>query len=131
MPQLFAKRFKLTGNPQDLYLSDSLFNTINQRIPRQVGVLQSLTANAITQHAFRKAEGYITEAYNIGEKRFATSLMMVDVLLERGQMYSASQYLKDVASDSHFDLSHQGCEIPRIKARRPRKSHFTNGKGGR
>lgn len=100
---LFAKRFKLTGNPQDLYLSDSLFNTINQRIPGQVGVLQSLTANAITQHAFRKAEGYITEAYNIGEKRFATSLMMVDVLLERGQMYSASQYLKDVASDSHFD----------------------------
>ena len=101
---LFSSRFKLTGNPHDLYLSDSLLNSINQRIPGQVGILQSLAANAITQHAFRKAEGYITEAYNIGERRFATSLMMVDVLLERGQFFSANHFLQDVASDSHFDF---------------------------
>lgn len=100
---LFAKRFKLTGNPQDLYISDSLLTAINQRIPGQVSVLQSLAANAITQHAFINAEKYITEAYEIGEKRFVSTLILIDVLLERGNLFSAKHFLQDIASDSHFD----------------------------
>ena len=100
---LFANRFKLSGEPHDLFLSDSLFKNINQRIPGQVGILQSLTANAITQHKFREAEKYIKQAYEIGEKRFISSLMFVDVLLERGQIFSADQYLRDIAAGYHFD----------------------------
>ncbi|MEO1260322.1 MAG: hypothetical protein AAFZ15_16115 [Bacteroidota bacterium] len=100
---LSAKRFKLTGNPQDIHRSDSLLKSVNERLPGQVGVLHSLTANAITRHAFKEAQAYITQAYEIGEKRFVSSLLLTDVLLERGQFFSAKRYLLEATSESHFD----------------------------
>ncbi len=100
---LYAAAFKLTGDVEKLHRSDSLLQVVNARIPGQVGVLQALTANAITRHAFREAETYITQAYETGEKKFANSLMLTDVKLERGDFFTAHFLLKDVASDSHFD----------------------------
>ena len=100
---LLTSRFKLSGDPTDLHQADSLLQSVNERIPGQVGVLQSLTSNAITQHRFRDAEQYIAEAYEIGEKRFVSSMLYVDVLLERGQLYSAKKLMQQIISDSHFD----------------------------
>lgn len=100
---LFSKQYKLSGDVQYLLAADSLLKKINQRIPNQVGVLQSLAANAISRHAFRSAEDYIRQAYEIGEKRFVSSLILIDVLLERGKLYDAQQLMQDIASDRHFD----------------------------
>ncbi|MEZ4959972.1 MAG: hypothetical protein R2830_09145 [Saprospiraceae bacterium] len=101
---LYAADFKLSAQVESLRTSDSLLQNINHRFPGQVGVLQSLAANAITRHAFREAEAYMTQACNTGEKKFANSLMLTDVHLERGNFYAASSLLKDVASTSHFDF---------------------------
>ncbi|HFA49789.1 MAG TPA: cell surface protein [Bacteroidetes bacterium] len=99
----YARRFKLTGDAHYLHRSDSLLKWVNHRIPGQAGTLQALAANAITRHAFREAEKYIKEAYETGENQFVSSLILVDVLLERGQFFSAKQFLQTLASDSQFD----------------------------
>lgn len=101
---LLAADFRLSGNIENLHRSDSFLRSVNERLAGQVGVLQSLASNATTRHAFREAEAYLTEALEIGEKKFATSLMLADVRMERGNLYSASYLLKDVASTQHFDF---------------------------
>ncbi|MCB0550644.1 MAG: hypothetical protein KDD19_23945 [Phaeodactylibacter sp.] len=100
---LYANHFKLSGDIRQLHRSDSLLLAINSRLPGQVGVLQSLAANAITRHAFREAEDYIREAVGIGENKFTSSLMLADVALERGNRLEAQLLLKDIASGAHFD----------------------------
>ncbi len=100
---LYAADFKLSGDIRQLHRSDSLLESVNARIPNQVGVLQSLAANAITRHAFREAEHYIREAHKIGDEKFSSTLMLADVLLERGQRLEAELLLEDIASRSHFD----------------------------
>jgi tetratricopeptide (TPR) repeat protein len=100
---LYAADFKTTGNVASLHRSDSLLRNVNTRIPGQVAVLQSLAANAITRHAFREAEAYMTAAFETGEKKFINSLMLTDVKLERGDFFGANYLLEDVASTSHFD----------------------------
>lgn len=100
---LYASGFKLSGDINQLCRSDSLLQAINNRLPGRVGVLQSLAANAITRHAFREAEGYIREAYGIGENRFSSSLILADVALERGNRLEATLLLDGIASGAHFD----------------------------
>ncbi|MCO6489940.1 MAG: hypothetical protein J5I98_16100 [Phaeodactylibacter sp.] len=100
---LYASGFKLSGDINQLHRSDSLLRAINNRLPGRVGVLQSLAANAITRHAFREAEGYIREAYGIGENRFSSSLMLADVALERGNRLEATLLLDGIAPGTRFD----------------------------
>lgn len=103
LADLYAKTFKLTGDIELLHQSDSLLSNINDRIPGQVGVLQSLALNAITRHSFKEADSYISEAYAIGEQKFVSTLIKTDVLLERGQFLQAQQLMRDIASKEHFD----------------------------
>ena len=100
---LYASAFKISGDATLLHRSDSLLQNINTRIPGQVGVLQSLALNAITRHAFREAEKYINEAYEIGDQKMVSTLIKTDVLLERGGFMQADQLLRDISSKTHFD----------------------------
>ena len=101
---LLAASFKRSGKVENLHRSDSLLQSVNRRLPGQVGVLQSLAANAINRHAFREAEGYLTEAFDIGEKQYSTSLMLADVQMERGNLVSAEYLLNELGTDGHFDF---------------------------
>ncbi len=101
---LYAANFKLTGNIQFLASSDSILEEINVRIPNQVGVLQSLSANAITRHDFPAAEKYAEEAVQIGERKFVSSLLKADALLERGNFWEAKTIIGDIVSVEHFDF---------------------------
>jgi tetratricopeptide (TPR) repeat protein len=100
---LHAAQFKLSGNPKHLATTDSLLEIVHEHHPNDPGVLHALAANAITQHAFQRADKYTDAAYQLGEKHFASSLLRVDVLLERGQLYSANRILQSIRSDHHFD----------------------------
>lgn len=100
---LYARDFKISGDVGRLYQSDSLLQNVNNRIPGQVGVLQSLALNAITRHSFREAEKYINEAYEIGDQKFVSTLIKTDVLLERGGLMQAKQLIRDISSKEHFD----------------------------
>lgn len=103
LASVLSADFKSTGNVESLSKSDSILSLVNKRIPNQVGVLHTLASNAIARHAFREAEIFLKEAENIGEEKFATSLMLADVHMERGDLFSANYLLKDIASVSHFD----------------------------
>ncbi len=100
---LYASWFKLTGDVQQLHRSDSLLCLVHEQMPNQVGTLQSMAANAITRHAFAEAEGYMRQALALGENRFASSLMLTDVLMERGNFGDADRLMRDMASRTHFD----------------------------
>lgn len=99
----YAAWFKLNGDVSKLNQSDSLLHIVNERYPNRVGTLQALASNAVTRHSFAEAEKLMRQAVAVGEERFASSLMLTDVLLERGDFGYASQLLRDVASTSHFD----------------------------
>ncbi len=99
----YAAWFKLTGEVEKLYWADSLLCLVNERIPNQVGTLQALSANAVTRHAFAEAEGYMRQALAVGEHKFASSLMLTDVLMERGNFGGAGVLMKDIASTTNFD----------------------------
>lgn len=99
----YAAFFKLTGDVAKLHASDSLLRLVNAKLPNQVGTLQALAANAVTRHAFAEAERYMRQALATGEHRFASSLLLTDVLMERGNFSNAARLLHEVASTSHFD----------------------------
>jgi tetratricopeptide (TPR) repeat protein len=63
-----------------------------------------LSANAITRHDCRAAEKYANEALEVGEKKFVSTLLKTDALLERGNLWDARNLMHDVASISHFDF---------------------------
>jgi len=104
LANLYAQQFKLTGDISALLRSDSLLLHVNEQIPNQVGVLQSLATNAISRHAFRDAEAYIQQAFEIGENRFISSLILADVAMERGADWKAAKLMKDIASKQNFDF---------------------------
>ncbi len=100
---LKAQYFKQSGDISALQSSDSLLLQLHERFPHDVGLLQALTANAISQHAFAAADRYIDKALALGEKRYSSSLMKIDVLLEKGQLFEAQILLKRLGSKSSFD----------------------------
>ncbi len=103
MAGLYAAKFKATGEISFLHQSDSLYEDLTARFPANVGVLHALTANAISQHQFKAAEGYVNQAWEVGEKKFASSLLMTDVALERGDYNLAWEKLNEISTRQHFD----------------------------
>ncbi|MBI1224973.1 MAG: cell surface protein [Bacteroidetes bacterium] len=99
----YSAWFKLTGEVEKLYQADSILQLVNERYPNRVGTLQALSANAITRHSFAEAEGLMRQALALGERKHASSLMLTDVLLERGNFTDASILMRDLDARSQFD----------------------------
>ncbi len=100
---LSASKFKLTGQIIFLHQSDSLYQELHERFPLNVNYLHALTTNSISKHSFIAAEEYIYKAYETGEKKFISTLLMTDINMERGSFELASMNLKNIASRKHFD----------------------------
>lgn len=99
----YSAWFKLTGDVQKLNQSDSILQLVNKRYPNRVGTLQALASNAVTRHAFAEAEELMRQALAVGEQKHASSLMLTDVLMERGNFGNASALLRDLDSQTQFD----------------------------
>ncbi len=100
---MYAAWFKLTGDVAKLHQSDSLLQLVNQQVPNKVGTLQAMASNAVTRHAFAEAETLMRQALAVGEQKHASSLMLTDVLMERGNFGNASALLRDLDSQTQFD----------------------------
>ncbi|MEZ5040014.1 MAG: hypothetical protein R2828_08980 [Saprospiraceae bacterium] len=105
LASLYARNFKLSGNVFQLHQSDSILQAVNRRISGQVGVLQSLASNAITRHAFAEADAYAEQALLTEEQQFHSSLIKIDVLLERGKRQEALMLMNNLGTKTHFDYS--------------------------
>ncbi|MBX2875684.1 MAG: hypothetical protein KTR30_26435 [Saprospiraceae bacterium] len=103
LASLQAQYFRLSGEVRYLRLSDSLFLDLAKRFPNTVTHWQSLAQNAITGHEFAKADYYANQAFAIGEKRYQSSLIKVDILLERGHRYEALGLLNGLGNQYSFE----------------------------
>lgn len=100
---LKAQFFRLSGAVNELHQSDSLLTALAQRFPTDVSLWQALAQNAISAHQFAKADQYINKALAIGEKRYQSSLLKVDILLERGNQLEAVGILNGLGNTYSFD----------------------------
>lgn len=103
LASLQAQYFRLFGQAQFLRSSDSLLLDLAMRFPKTVAHWQGLAQNAITGHEFAKAEQYINQALAIGEKRYQSSLIKIDVLLERGNRIEALGLLNGLGNSYKFE----------------------------
>jgi tetratricopeptide (TPR) repeat protein len=99
---LLAEKFKLTGNVANLIKSDSLYKEALATHGRSPSLLQAMAANAITQHQFKSAKNYLTEALKIGDQKDGTLLMLVDVQLELGDREGAVFNLSQLRNKNSF-----------------------------
>lgn len=98
-----AQYFRLSGEVNYLRRSDSLLLELAERFPNTVSYWQGLAQNAIAGHEFAKADHYVNQALAIGEKRYQSSLIKVDVLLERGNRQEALGLLNGLGNQYSFE----------------------------
>lgn len=103
LASLQARYFRLTGEVHYLSQSDSLLLDLAKRFPNKVTHWQGLAQNAIAGHEFAKADYYANQALAIGEKRYQSSLIKVDILLERGNRQEALGLLNGLGNQYSFE----------------------------
>ncbi|HUR67249.1 MAG TPA: hypothetical protein VMZ03_12945 [Chitinophagaceae bacterium] len=96
--------FKLTGDIQSLRNGDSLLKASSARLNNtDPELLFSLSQNSITQHQFRQAAFYNTEAENRQGDMFIIRLLQFDTWMELGQYDEAYQSLESIRDKTSFD----------------------------
>ncbi|MBL0740751.1 tetratricopeptide repeat protein [Chryseolinea lacunae] len=100
---LLSSRFMLTGDIEDVFVSDSLYQSVLASSGNEnASVHRALAANAITQHQFGEAYQQIQKALAIGEGKAASLFMLVDVNLELGDYDGAQRALNKIATRNLF-----------------------------
>ena len=103
LASLFSGRFKLTGEVEDLYTSDSLYQVVINSTPfGKAELYQALAINSITKHEFRQGKKYIQKAIAIGDSKGASYLILVDLNLELGDHAGANYYLSKFENRNSF-----------------------------
>ncbi len=114
---LFAAKFKMGGNINDIHTSDSLYLLANPLIKMgSSSVYRALAANCITQHKFQQAKLYIDTALMMGDDKYGSLLMQCDVSIELGNLPAAKKSLGKIKEKNDFDylireaklLDHEG-----------------------
>lgn len=99
---LYEEKFKLTGDFSDLVKSDSLYKVVLATYGPSPSLLQAMAANAISQHQFKPAKNYLSEALKIGDQKSATLLMLADIQLESGDLEGAIFNLRQIRNKNSF-----------------------------
>jgi len=101
---LLAKRFRISGNVEDLLVSDSLLNIANKITKgKYANIYHRMSTNAITKHQFRKARQFLQEASKLGENKQTTLLMTFDVDMETGYQQYGDDHLSRIGNKNSFD----------------------------
>ncbi len=100
---LTGKRFSFSGNITEVHFADSLYREIN-KINRSFtsGTYRALAANDITQHRFREAGAFIDTALKMGDDKYVSVLMEIDIAMELGDMYRARTALASLKDKNDF-----------------------------
>jgi tetratricopeptide (TPR) repeat protein len=101
---LYSARFKIAGNINDIYASDSLYRIANSFFKTySSSIYRSLATNCVTQHKFHQAQLYLDTAVSMGDDLYLTLLMRCDVAMELGEMAIAEQSLQFLPDKNNFD----------------------------
>lgn len=103
LAQLYGAQFKQSGHLDDIQSSDSLYHLVlDQQAEPSASLYQALAQNAITQHQFQKAREYAELALERGDRKAASTLVMVDVALELGDDFEAARLLNSFSNQNSF-----------------------------
>ena len=100
---LTSRRFSFSGNIAEVHIADSLFREIN-KINKSFtsGTYRALAANDITQHKFREAGAFIDSALKMGDDKYMSVLMEIDIAMELGDIYRARTALASLKDKTDF-----------------------------
>lgn len=99
----YSGRFGITGNINDLVISDSLWEITNKKYNgTKASVYQSLSMNSLARHEFKKSLDYAFNAYEIGEHKSITEGMLFDANIETGNYEEAHKLLNSIKNNKEF-----------------------------
>lgn len=103
LAQLYSARFRQHGQVVDILRSDSLYHLVlkSQTTP-SASLYQALAQNAISQHQFQQAGQYAQQALDLGDRKAASTLVLVDVALEQGNDREAARLLHSLSNQQSF-----------------------------
>jgi tetratricopeptide (TPR) repeat protein len=102
LASLYAESFRITGNIEEIFLSDSLFDLVHQSNFSSAAIYRNLAANCISRHEFWQAKNYAQKALLIGENKSSSLLMLTDIHLEVGNTDSARAILNSFKNKNSF-----------------------------
>lgn len=104
LASLYSQKFEITGNIEELYLTEKLLLDCNQRVKgEKAGIHRAIAKNYISQHRFKEALEHLNKAYELGENKLATEKMLFDVQMELGNYEEAKTKLTDIFDFKDFD----------------------------
>lgn len=102
---LMSERFKLNGQIEDIHYSDSLLHAaLESRSIRKAPFYRALSANAITQHEFKRALQLAEQSLESALRPELSQLMRFDALLELGEKEKARKVLQEISDQTSFDV---------------------------
>ena len=100
----YAKRFKITGDVNDLHIADSFYTrSIQIAGTTDPEIYFSVAQNDITQHRFKEAWNNISIADSIGVNPYVLSLVKFDIAMELGMNRLALNSIEKLADKNGFD----------------------------
>lgn len=100
---LMTRRFSFSGNISEVPIADSLYRVLN-KLNRATtsSTFRSLAANDITQHKFREAGLFIDSALALGDNKYLSVLMEIDIAMELGDVLRAKFVLTNLKDKNDF-----------------------------
>ncbi|NND95670.1 MAG: hypothetical protein HKN45_12480, partial [Flavobacteriales bacterium] len=103
LASLYAERFRVRGEITDLKSSNEILESLADDYPEDVSILHQMAANLISMHQFKDAELYIQKALAVGENKYASTLLQIDIMLEIGLFEEAREVLEALNDKGRFD----------------------------
>jgi tetratricopeptide (TPR) repeat protein len=101
--QLLSVRFQKTGEIQDLHTSDSILKAVASKFHyKDVGPYPGMIRNAISMHAFKRADSLLQQATAIGLRRYEAAALDFDVFFELGQITIAKLALQRMNAENDY-----------------------------
>ncbi|MCB9080257.1 MAG: hypothetical protein H6555_00930 [Lewinellaceae bacterium] len=109
---LLTEQFARGGDVTAVHQADSLLHSaLEGPILKETPIYHALVRNAITQHDFQGAKGYVTQALATEADLEITRLLQFDVMLELGDLAGAKKALTQVADPASFDYQIRWAKI--------------------
>ncbi|RTL59276.1 MAG: hypothetical protein EKK37_13335 [Sphingobacteriales bacterium] len=100
---LLTTRFAFSGNINEVHSADSLYRIINNvNRTTSSSTFRSLASNDITQHKFREAGIFIDSALQLGDNKYLSVLMEIDIAMELGDVQKAKTVLNSLQDKKDF-----------------------------
>jgi len=113
---VLVSRFHLSGNIQDLEISDRVLRKLSVDLNgKEASPILALSRNAMLQHRFREADSLFLIADSIGLKPYDRAAVSFDINFETGRILFAEADLKKIAVENDFGYQFRRSKLMHYK----------------